>query len=36
MVVGVARGPNPNVVGCQIGKMPGTMQEHAMSMQPIL
>ena len=32
--VGLAHGPNPNVVDCQFGKMePGTMREHNMTMQ---
>ena len=33
--VGLARGQNPNLVEGQFGKMPGTMQEHNMSMQLI-
>ena len=33
--VGLACGHNPNLVEGQFGKMPGTMQEHNMSMQSI-
>ena len=33
--VGLARGQNPNLAEGQFGEMPGTMQEHNMSMQSI-
>ena len=33
--VGLARGQNPKLVEGQFGKMPGTIKEHNMSMEPL-